>query len=196
MEENHDLTCKELIESKTFLRKNEKSWMAEKEFLMRKVQFLQTYGSVLPPSIDGGGYFTENRSNIRKGGTLKGHRELQKLTCELAEQKKITEDYRGQLLSMESEMTDLRQISNANKEVLKSRTKSMVDHVESLKERYENLEKRRKNEAEGYQNDINLLKQKLKHVEAQLVRACINKTKGNFFHFFKKLANNDFIYRT
>ena len=57
--------------------------MAEKEFLMRKVQFLQTYGSVVPPSIDGGGYFTEGRSNLRKGGELKGHRELQKLNVSL-----------------------------------------------------------------------------------------------------------------
>ena len=53
--------------------------MAEKEFLMRKVQFLQHYGSVVPPSIDGGGYFTENRSNLRRGGDLKVHRDLQKL---------------------------------------------------------------------------------------------------------------------
>ena len=53
--------------------------MAEKEFLMRKVQFLQHYGSVVPPSIDGGGYFTENRSNLRRGGDLKTHRDLQKL---------------------------------------------------------------------------------------------------------------------
>ena len=46
---------------------------------MRKVQFLQHYGSVVPPSIDGGGYFTENRSNLRRGGDLKTHRDLQKL---------------------------------------------------------------------------------------------------------------------
>ena len=53
--------------------------MAEKEFLMRKVQFLQHYGSVVPSSLDSGGFFTENRSNLRKGGDLKVHRDLQKL---------------------------------------------------------------------------------------------------------------------
>ena len=68
-----------MIQTKTDFRKTERHWMAEKEFLMRKVQFLQTYGSVVPPSIDGGGYFTEGRSNLRKSGDLKGHRELQKL---------------------------------------------------------------------------------------------------------------------
>ena len=86
--------------------------------------------------------------------------------------------YRSQLLAMDSEMTNLKDLANANKEVLKSRTKSMVDTVDTLKERYENLEKRRKNEAEGYQADINLLKQKLRHVEQQLVLSAVAKTKG------------------
>ena len=137
---------------------------------------------------DGGGYFTEGRSNLRKGGDLKGHRELQKLNTQLAEQKKITEDYRGQLLAMESEMSALKDLATANKEVLKTRTKSMVDQVDLLKERYESLEKRRKQEGEGYQADIHLLKQKLKHVEHQLIRAAVNRTKGNFR---KKLKNSE-----
>ena len=107
-----------------------------------------------------------------------GHRELQKLRSELAEQKNVTEDYRGQLLAMDSEMSGLKDLANANKEVLRSRTKSMVDQVESLKIRYESLEKRRKTEGEGYQTDIELLKQKLKHLEQQLVRAAVTKTKG------------------
>ena len=112
---------------------------------------------------------------------MKVHRDLQKLTSELAESKKITEDYRGQLLAMDSEMTNLKDLANANKEVLKSRTKSMVDTVDALKDRYENLEKRRKNEGEGYQADINLLKQKLTHLEQKLVLSAVAKTKGTSF---------------
>jgi coiled-coil domain-containing protein 77 len=98
--------------------------------------------------------------------------------ADLADQKKITEDYRSQLLSLESQMDSLRDQSNANKEVLKSRTKGMVDQVDSLKNRYEGLENRRKTEAEGYQSDVNMLKQKLRQVEQQLVRATLAKTKG------------------
>ena len=58
------------------------------------------------------------------------------------------------------------------------RTKSMCEQVENLSGRYEGLEIRRKREAEGYQADISALKQKLKHLEQQLVRATINKAKG------------------
>ena len=50
---------------------------------MRKVQFLQHYGSVVPSSLDSGGFFTENRSNLRKGGDLKVHRDLQKLNVRM-----------------------------------------------------------------------------------------------------------------
>lgn len=187
LEGTHEDTTKELISSQTLFRKGERKWMAEKEFLMRKVQFLQTYGSVLPPSIDGGGFHTENQSNKRRGGELKGHRELQKLTCELAETKKITEDYRMQLLAMDAEMTNLKDLANANKEVLKSRTKSMVDTVDTLKERYESLEKRRKNEGEGYQSDIKLLKQKLEHLEQKLILSSVTKTKEH--EYIKKLKS-------
>ena len=56
----------------------------------------------------------------------------------------------------------------------------MIDQVDVLKQRYEALETRRKREAEGYQTDINLLRQKLRHVEQQLIRAGIAKAKGIF----------------
>ena len=54
----------------------------------------------------------------------------------------------------------------------------MIEQVESLKSRYEACETRRKREGEGYQADINILRQKLKHVEQQLIRASIAKAKG------------------
>ena len=54
----------------------------------------------------------------------------------------------------------------------------MCEQVEALTERYENLDIRRKREAEGYQADIGALKQKLKHLEQQLLRATITKAKG------------------
>jgi hypothetical protein len=57
----------------------------------------------------------------------------------------------------------------------------MCEQAEVISERYEGLETRRKREAEGYQADISALKQKLKHLEQQLVRATINKAKGNFY---------------
>ena len=56
----------------------------------------------------------------------------------------------------------------------------MVEQVESLKDRYTQLEKRKRGEAEGYQADIKLLRQKVKQVEQQLVRASLAKAKGTY----------------
>ena len=95
-----------------------------------------------------------------------------------------------QLLAMDAEMTNLKDLANANKEVLKSRTKSMVDTVNTLKERYESLEKRRKNEGEGYQSDIKLLKQKLEHLEQKLILSSVTKTKGKSNLCFVEYALN------
>ena len=54
----------------------------------------------------------------------------------------------------------------------------MVEQVELLKEKYESLEIRRKTEAEGFQTDVKILKEKLRHVEQKLIRASLAKVKG------------------
>ena len=50
--------------------------------------------------------------------------------------------------------------------------------MEHLKEKYESLEQRRKVEAQGYQTDVKILQDKLRHVEQKLVRATLAKVKG------------------
>ena len=56
----------------------------------------------------------------------------------------------------------------------------MVEQVETLKERHSQLERRKRSESEGYQADIKLLRQKVKQVENQLVRASVAKAKGKY----------------
>ena len=63
-------------------------------------------------------------------------------------------DYRNQLLRAEAELESIRDQNTANKDVLKHRTKNMIEQVESLRSRYEACETRRKREAEGYQVNI------------------------------------------
>lgn len=55
----------------------------------------------------------------------------------------------------------------------------MVEQVEVLKERYDSLEKRKRNEVAGYQSDIRILRQKIRQVEQQLIRASLAKAKGD-----------------
>jgi len=176
LNDNQETIVNELMTSKSELRKSERKWMAEKECLLRKLQFVQQYGSVALPA-NAGGFYTDVRGLTRKNIDNKTQRQIQKLNAEISDQKNLTSDYRNKLLTLEKEMDSLKDQNVASKDVLKKRTKSMCEQVEILTERYENLEIRRKREAEGYQADVSTLKQKLKHLEQQLMRATITKAK-------------------
>ena len=54
----------------------------------------------------------------------------------------------------------------------------MVGECDALRGRYEDLERRKRSEAEGYQSDVRLLQQKMRRIETQLGRAAISKAKG------------------
>ena len=54
----------------------------------------------------------------------------------------------------------------------------MVGQCDALRDRYEDLERRKRSEAEGYQSDVKLLQQKMRRIETQLGRAAISKAKG------------------
>ncbi len=54
----------------------------------------------------------------------------------------------------------------------------MAENIETLRERNEALERRKKVEAQGYHADVKLLQQKIKHVEHRLVGAAVAKSKG------------------
>ena len=63
---------------------------------------------------------------------------------------------------------------------------ALVDHVEMLKAQNLDLEGRKKREAQGYQADVAMLQQKMKHVEQQMVKSAITKSKGKARLCFKK----------
>ena len=77
LEENQESYTEELVSIKAEHRKEEKKWMSEKEFLLRKIQFVQHYGTGFPANDPA--FFTDQRAGARKGGEMKSHRDLQKL---------------------------------------------------------------------------------------------------------------------
>lgn len=55
--------------------------------------------------------------------------------------------------------------SSSQRAVSKDPKQDLVARVEDAKQRYRNLERRNKLEMEGYENEIMMLKRKLKHLE-------------------------------
>lgn len=84
VEENQEGYTEELVAMKAAHRKEEKRWMSEKEFLLRKIQFIQHYGTGFPTNDNpSGGFFTDQRAGARKSGDMKSHRDLQKLNVSM-----------------------------------------------------------------------------------------------------------------
>ncbi len=55
----------------------------------------------------------------------------------------------------------------------------MADQIETMRDRNDDLERRKKLEAQGYRADVKLLQQKIRQVEQQLVGAAVAKSKGS-----------------
>lgn len=66
MESQQDELHSDLAHSKSQFRRSERNWMAEKEILHRKIQFLQNFGGAGGEAADGG-FFTDQRSAFRSG---------------------------------------------------------------------------------------------------------------------------------
>ena len=77
MDETQESILKELEAAKTGQRKAEQKWTSEKETSLRKLQFVQHYGTVLPSRELEGGFFTDKRGEARRTADGKAQRQLQ-----------------------------------------------------------------------------------------------------------------------
>ncbi|TRY70240.1 hypothetical protein TCAL_12834 [Tigriopus californicus] len=173
--QTQDELTQELVKSRGKFRKKERQWINEKEVFLRKLQFIQHYGCDQSP--DEAGFYTGQRSAFRLGGEHQFRRRIEKITAELSEQKQLVENYKSRLLISHVESENLREQSQSAKDILRKRTKAMLEQVEVLKDRYDALEQRKRKEAEGYQADVIQLQQKIKKIETQLVSTAISKNK-------------------
>lgn len=92
------------------------------------------------------------------------------LQLQLQQSQQLSDNYREQCISMEGELSKLREEKEASKDLFKQRTEKLTKRLELMNSRYEALDKRRVLEIEGYQSDIKLLRQRLQEVEKQLYK--------------------------
>ncbi|KAG7256544.1 hypothetical protein CRUP_032499 [Coryphaenoides rupestris] len=87
-----------------------------------------------------------------------------------AQAHRLAEMYREQCISMETELSQIREEGDVGREIFKEWSDKMAKRLQLMTQRYEALEKRRSMEAEGFKVDLKLHRQKLKDVEKQLVK--------------------------
>ena len=80
MESNQEGISQDLIKSRAAFRRSERSWMAEKETLLRKLQLMQNFfPSPALAAAEAGGFFTDARGAARIACDRNAQRQIQKL---------------------------------------------------------------------------------------------------------------------
>ena len=95
---------------------------------------------------------------------------FKELQIHLQQSQKVSDNYREQCIDMEQKLCQMKEQSEASKEIFSRRSDNMANRLKLMNKRYEALEGRRRLEIEGYKTDIKLLRQRLKEVEKQLYK--------------------------
>lgn len=182
-------STRDFLQLKFETRTNEKSWMVEKDRLLRELDSHQERlrkgrSSIREPERDPGPGPGRSRQRSavttlpiaqpRPASQQRHKEELMSLQEDLKQAHRLAEMYREQCITMENDLAQIREEGDVGRGVFKERSDKMVKRLQLMTQRYEALEKRRSMEAEGYKADLKLLRQKLKDVEKQLVKVTLN----------------------
>ncbi|NXI70568.1 CCD77 protein, partial [Anseranas semipalmata] len=169
----HEST-RDFLQLKFDARANEKAWMAEKDSLLRKLD-------KDPDQLISREPEREKKQRDTKKMLQTGHeawklhsREIKSLQEQLMQEQRLSNMYREQCITLESELARIREEGDVGRELFKERSEKMGKRLKLVTQRYEALEKRRNMEVEGFKNDIKQLRQKLKDVEKQLFKVTLN----------------------
>uniref|UniRef100_A0A670JP63 Coiled-coil domain containing 77 n=1 Tax=Podarcis muralis TaxID=64176 RepID=A0A670JP63_PODMU len=153
----HEST-RDFLQMKFDARANEKSWMAEKDMLLRKLD--KRKGA-------------PKWSRIRQGVYIYicvCVSQSQRLQERLTQEQRLSNMFREQCVSLEEQLAKIREEGDVGREIFKERSEKMGKRLQLMTQRYEALEKRRCMEVEGFKTDIKQLRQSLKEVERLLFK--------------------------
>uniref|UniRef100_A0A2R9BFR8 Coiled-coil domain containing 77 n=1 Tax=Pan paniscus TaxID=9597 RepID=A0A2R9BFR8_PANPA len=160
-------STKDFLQLRSENQNKEKSWMLEKDNLMSKIKQYRVQckkkedkiGKVLP---------VMHESHHAQSEYIKS------LKDKLVQEKKLSNMYQEQCISLEEELARIREEEGMRREIFKDRTNKMGKRLQIMTKRYEALERRRILEVEGFKTDIKVLRQKLKDLEQMLYKATVN----------------------
>ncbi|KAM8971854.1 coiled-coil domain-containing protein 77 [Pelodytes ibericus] len=157
-------------------RANEKSWMAEKDRLLRELDRCRDQLVVVQDPERERDHELEvlRLSQAERVARTSRNEEVKSLSEQLAQAHRLSEMYREQCVTLEDELARIREEGDVGREIFKERSDKVAKRLQLMTQRYEALEKRRNMEVEGFKTDIKLLRQRLKDVEKQLFKVTLN----------------------
>ncbi|XP_032442286.1 coiled-coil domain-containing protein 77 isoform X2 [Xiphophorus hellerii] len=179
----HEST-RDFLQQKFDARANEKSWIVEKDRLLRELDSCHNRLRRAKARFDGT-ELTRSWQPSSSRSALFLPQPQRELSDKLKEEKKALQDdlkqahklaemFREQCITLETELSQIREEGDVGREIFKERSDKMASRLQLMTQRYEALEKRRVMEVEGFKADLKLLRQKLKDVEKQVLQVTLN----------------------
>ncbi|XP_060892493.1 coiled-coil domain-containing protein 77 [Labrus mixtus] len=177
----HEST-KDFLQLKFETRAHEKSFMVEKDRLLRE---LDSCHNRLRKGVSAVGAELGRASQPGSSTALllprpqpesqQTHKEqIKALQEDLKQAHRLAEMFREQCITLETELSQIREEGDVGREIFKDRSDKMARRLQLMTQRYEALEKRRAMEVEGFKTDLKHLRQKFKDVEKQLLKVTLN----------------------
>ncbi|XP_016358480.1 coiled-coil domain-containing protein 77-like isoform X1 [Sinocyclocheilus anshuiensis] len=170
-------STRDFLQLKFESRAHEKSWMLEKDRLLRELDSCQerlreerSFPDQPPPACADALFIMQPKRE-----SSQTHREeTRALQEELKQAHKLADMYREQCVNLETDLSQIREEGDVGREIFKERSDKMAKRLQLMTQRYEALEKRRAMEVEGFKTDIKHLRQKVKDVEKYLFKLTLN----------------------
>uniref|UniRef100_UPI0037E9A6F6 coiled-coil domain-containing protein 77 n=1 Tax=Semicossyphus pulcher TaxID=241346 RepID=UPI0037E9A6F6 len=175
-------STRDFLQLKFETRAHEKSWMVEKDRLLRELDSCHNRLRKTGPAAGAEmGRATQPSSSTAlllprpQPESQQTHKEqLKALQEDLKQAHRLAEMYREQCITLETELSQIREEGDVGREIFKDRSDKMAKRLQLMTQRYEALEKRRAMEVEGFKTDLKHLRQKFKDVEKQLIKVTLN----------------------
>lgn len=152
-----------LVQSKRDFHGTEENWKSEKDRLLRNLDLCkEQLGEVFAPT-----------GTVVPGAGMRSARscgELSVLKGQLTERDRMLAMYQDQCSVMEQEVARLRDQAESSKNQFKTRVQKMAAQVTYLRNKYNELDRRRLLEAEGFRSDIRLMRSRLRDLERGFTR--------------------------
>ncbi|XP_014314145.1 coiled-coil domain-containing protein 77 [Myotis lucifugus] len=160
-------STKDFLQLRFENQNKEKSWMLEKDQLMSKIKQYRAQCKKKEDKI-GKDCPVVHESHRKQNEYIKS------LKDKLIQEKKLSNMYQEQCISLEEELARIREEEGMRREIFKDRSNKMGKRLQLMTKRYEALENRRILEVEGFKTDIKVLRQKLKDLEQMLYKVTVN----------------------
>ncbi|XP_013384088.1 coiled-coil domain-containing protein 77 isoform X3 [Lingula anatina] len=164
-------STKDFLELRYEGRANERRWMAEKDQFLRELDVCKQQLNISRDKV-------LNVSDEALDAKQKREVEVEALQYDLEQAVKMSDMYREQVIQLEDERARIREEGDVSKDIFKERTDKMSRRLQLMNARYQELEKRRNLEVEGFKNDIKMLRAKLKEMEKQLYKVTVGLGEG------------------